>query len=623
MFQRLITDRKFLATFYTLPSSATLLADLAVARLDVHWSNREAVVALKIGDFACGTGALLNAAYEAVLSRYRRTGGDDRDIHPEMMEHALVGTDIMPAATHLTASVLSSTHPSVTFGDTSILTLPYGAQPEGAGRPIAIGALDLIREEQTLPLFGTGQSRVRGRGESDGDVADLPHDSFDLVIMNPHFTRPTNHEVAEVPVPSFAGFATSDDEMKHMSRRLRMIRTSSMVGHGNAGLASNFIDLAHAKVRTAGGVLALVLPASFLQGEAWSAARQLFAEHYQDVVVVSIATTGATDCSFSADTGMAEVLVVATRQGGAAQAGGQTQFVNLLRHPQSILEAKTVARSIRRIPGNRFVETIAIGGRERAGCSIRGALSETGFAGVREVGVAQAAKALEHGELRLPRRRETAPLSVVRLDELGRRGLLHRDINGRELTRENLPRGPFNIVSLRPDDVPTWPALWSHTAARETRMIVLPDSAGEALPGCEERAAEAWHRTAFRLHFSLDFRLNSQPLAACLTLDFSIGGRAWPNFLCADRRWEIPRLLWANSTLGLLSFWWIGARQQQGRAILTISKLPALTVLDPRNLTAVQLDSPTRSSISYGTSRCCRLTRLGGTTCGSNSTERS
>ena len=67
----------------------------------------EAVGALRIGDFACGTGALLNAAYEAVLSRYRRRGGNDRDIHPRMMEHALVGADIMPAATHLTASVLS------------------------------------------------------------------------------------------------------------------------------------------------------------------------------------------------------------------------------------------------------------------------------------------------------------------------------------------------------------------------------------------------------------------------------------------------------------------------------------------------------------------------------------
>ena len=157
---------------------------MAVARLDIDWSNREAVAALRIGDFACGTGALLNAAYEAVLSRYRRKEGDDRDIHPAMMEHALIGADIMPAATHLTASVLSSTHPSVTFGNTSIVTLPYGEQPKRSGRPIAIGALDLIEEEETLPLFGTGRRRLRGVGGSDDRHVELPHNAFDLVIMD-------------------------------------------------------------------------------------------------------------------------------------------------------------------------------------------------------------------------------------------------------------------------------------------------------------------------------------------------------------------------------------------------------------------------------------------------------
>ena len=34
IFQRLIADRKYLATFYTLPASAALLARLAVAKLD-------------------------------------------------------------------------------------------------------------------------------------------------------------------------------------------------------------------------------------------------------------------------------------------------------------------------------------------------------------------------------------------------------------------------------------------------------------------------------------------------------------------------------------------------------------------------------------------------------------
>ena len=42
--------------------------------------------------------------------------------------------------------------------------------------------------------------------------------------------------------------------------------------------------------------------------------------------------------------------------------------------------------------------------------------------------------------------------------------------------------------------------------------------------------------------------------------------------------------LWANSTLGLMCFWWAGSRQQQGRVRLTISALPELLVLDPRGI---------------------------------------
>ena len=83
-------------------------------------------------------------------------------------------------------------------------------------------------------------------------------------------------------------------------------------------------------------------------------------------------------------------------------------------------------------------------------------------------------------------------------------------------------------------------------------------------------------------------------MAACLTPELSIGGRAWPNFLCTDRRWETPLVLWANTILGLISFWWIGARQQQGRAVLTITKLPVLTVLNPQALTVTQLDHADR-----------------------------
>ena len=43
-------------------------------------------------------------------------------------------------------------------------------------------------------------------------------------------------------------------------------------------------------------------------------------------------------------------------------------------------------------------------------------------------------------------------------------------------------------------------------------------------------------------------------------------------------------MLCANSTLGLMAFWWVGMRQQQGRACITIATLPDLPLLDVRTL---------------------------------------
>ena len=125
--------------------------------------------------------------------------------------------------------------------------------------------------------------------------------------------------------------------------------------------------------------------------------------------------------------------------------------------------------------------------------------------------------------------------------------------------------------------------LWGHAADRERHLVVEPDAAGEVLPDCAERAVAAW-KTATRLHFNRDFRLNSQSLAACLTDERVLGGRAWPNFQPKESAWEKALALWANSTLGLMSFWWAGSRQQQGRVPLTISALPELLVLDPRSI---------------------------------------
>lgn len=74
----------------------------------------------------------------------------------------------------------------------------------------------------------------------------------------------------------------------------------------------------------------------------------------------------------------------------------------------------------------------------------------------------------------------------------------------------------------------------------------------------------------------------------------SIGGTAWPNFALRDPAWEYTSALWANSTLGLIAFWFAGTRQHQGRARLTIKTLPSLPMLDMRSLTRSQIETGKR-----------------------------
>ena len=104
----------------------------------------------------------------------------------------------------------------------------------------------------------------------------------------------------------------------------------------------------------------------------------------------------------------------------------------------------------------------------------------------------------------------------------------------------------------------------------------------------ESKASAVWD-TASRAHLNLDFRFNSQPLTVAFTDRASIGGRAWPNVIFADERFDYALAVWANSTLGILCFWWHSNRQVAGRGGTSIRAAPSLPVLDLRALTDEQL----------------------------------
>ena len=122
-----------------------------------------------------------------------------------------------------------------------------------------------------------------------------------------------------------------------MRDSLAMLGGSSSIGTGNTGLAADFLDLALRKVRQ-DGVIALVLPLSAASGTEWEEARKALVRHCEDLIVVTIAGAGSYDSSFSADTGMAECLLVARR--GAESSQKRATFVMLRQRPKSTVEAE-------------------------------------------------------------------------------------------------------------------------------------------------------------------------------------------------------------------------------------------------------------------------------------------
>ena len=315
VFQRLIADRKFLATFYTRPPSAALLANLAIPEeapfAGGNW--RSDAKSYIVADFACGTGALLTAAYQRVSELHERAGGDAFQIHPDMMTRALVGCDVMPAAAHLTASILSGAHPNREFDRTQIYTMPYGEPKKGEFR---IGSLELLDKQSFLPVISTSAQQERGKGRGKKELREIEWRSAHLVIMNPPFTRPTNHEGEhrKIPNPAFAAFCAPAELQNQLGERSKELRKKTC-GSGNAGIASDFTALAN-KMVSPGGIVALVLPLSAMAGESWKGAREMWASQYEDIRVVTLSAPRIQDCAFSADTGMGEVLFIGRRRNG-------------------------------------------------------------------------------------------------------------------------------------------------------------------------------------------------------------------------------------------------------------------------------------------------------------------
>ena len=579
LFQDLVVDRDYVKAHYTLPESATLLSALVCPDIDVN--NLP-----KVADYACGTGALLNGVYKRIQQLYeQKTGESSVHIHREMVENNLAASDIYSHATHLTFTAMAATHPTTTLGKTRVITAPYGKQEDGR---FLTGSLELLDNNQLeLPTLGTIADQIIG----DDEIAkvdykrEFPHGEMDIVIINPPFSKNADRNSGKGKA-AFKGKNRSDEEEKLMMAALK--KKGSRIANGNSGLGSWFVDMADRKLKD-GGTMGFILLSSVLMGTATQKLRQMFAEEYHDVIVVTIAQKGGYASAFSHDTNLAECIVVATK--GVGPNTGRAKFVCLTERPDSLLTAQTLANLIRRQHTTRRLEDGPHGGDElRIGEHLAGYMldapideNEWAASNVRAFSLIQIGYRLREGRLHLPRMSESHIIPMCTIGDIAEVGR-----NNASIKDETRGDGAFQVREGAPTSGETYPALWKVTAETQRAMHTSVNASARIQPGQEYKARDILDLKS-HTHYHVRLRFTSNSMFASWTDEPTVGVNSLTNVVLDDSRYEAAWTLWTNSTLGMLCHWMSASKQQAGRGHSSLGQLPSIATLDVRRLSNEQL----------------------------------
>jgi len=541
----LLHHAKYLGTYYTATSSATLLLKLVFAQ---NWEGRDFGSPKKLEDFAvadpaCGTGTLLMAAAQAitdqfVVSRVKKGRTVDEKnlsrLHQILMEKVLYGYDVLPSAVHLTASTLGMLAPHVTYRSMNLFVMPMGVK----NRSLRLGSLDFINKKRvtTQISLDNTQMEIRQTGVSGERFTSAEIPEMDLCVMNPPFVRSVGGNLLFGSLP--------DDERTKLQTELKKC-SKNLQCSVTAGLGSVFLAMADKYLRT-DGRMAFILPVALATGEAWGASRRLLSDRYHvEVVMVS---HDADRPNFSENTNLSEIMFIA-RKRKKDELPGETVYVNLWRNPHTIYEALTVAGGVRickpaSLDSAGITSVIGAGDRKFAEVlSLPASLVTDQWIGVQfaQTWTLRAAMQLQQGKLAVPGKK-AVDVPLCRLGELGSLGYDQRDIH--------------DAFTVSETDWSPYPAFWNHDSKKvvclkqKHNAHLLPRSVaakGRKIKDCGKVAENAGNILLIERLGPVTHRV------LAVGFDEPVLGNTWWAFRTdlADRQRK-ALLLWLNSSAALL-----------------------------------------------------------------------
>ena len=593
IFNKLVSDRKLLAAYYTSIPASILLAGLALSpsRWDGgEWGDMEALGDMRVVDPACGTGTLLMAAYRQIAQNYaseRAGDGDISELHRALVEEVVMGTDVVQSAIHMTAATLAAMSPFVRFERMQLHTLRLGVESGGG---VQLGSLDWLRAPEIQSSFSATEEQI-GAVSGEGSLVPIPR--ADLVISNPPYTRRGSDGGKEEAIARVFQVPEGDAESEkairdHTSALLRGTPANQIAGH-----ASSFTALADRLVKR-GGRVALVLPVTALSGESWRGIRETLASRYEVEFVVSSHDPDTRSMSY--DTGIAETLIVARRLGEGEGPTMRGRFVNLWRAARRETDALALVSAVNaaaslpslRSDGPPVGGSALMVGGEQWGEIVDGPVGESAWKAARwrYALIGQFAAALEWGELW---RAEGAGLAgsipIAAMGEVCNVGPQHRQIRG--------SLGAFDSYHGFNEQA-QFPALWSLDSRIHQGMVAEPNA--WLTPKPDKDHAPIWAQSG-TLQITCDVRYNSQRIMATRTNTRALGVSSWHTLIVHEddlvirSQREIALAIWCNTTLGLLLHANHANRSQEGRGRGNKGMLERLPTLDVRELAAWQLEA--------------------------------
>jgi hypothetical protein len=593
VYHRLLTDAKFLGTYYTSIPAATLLLKLALrpAGWQVEWDKPEKIGELRVGDLACGTGTLLMAAADTLLDNYISAAASQgkqvnlKTIHQQIAESVLHGYDVLASAIHLTASTLALRNAHVPLKKMNLYVLPLGGVDNRLGSIELLSGnlvqyhLDFVGETGPVDLL----QRVTGSA-MEARHASLP--DLDLCVMNPPFVRSAGGSLLFGSIPEAQKRGKMQDRLK------ALVKNPSTNASITAGLGSVFVALGDKSVKP-GGRLALILPKALLSGVSWDATRQLINQKYWlDYVIVS---HDAERWNFSDSTDLSEVLIVATKREEIYTPNNHNDHhvtvINLWHNPTMALEALSTATQIMRntppdLITGQGAATIILNDK-KAGEVITmpwKKMQEDWFlpCAFAQSDLTRTAYYLSNRKLRYPHLDEMFDLPLCPLADLGVLGHNIRDI----------------FDGFEDVDSPTaFRAFWGHASQSVTTIAQDPNRYLNPLSRSRSKRKLKDHRemwqSASHLLLVERMRLNTQRLFAIRLPEPVLSSSWWTLKLNPEAKGENAQkalFLWLNSTLGHITF--LVQRETEGAWVkFKKPSLHAMPVLDARALSTDQLNA--------------------------------